>query len=129
MEDRQGELTDERLAEVLADAGAFFEARLWDDETSAKARDVLAAEGIDEKVIRAFGVGYAPVGPQELLDHLREGGYSTAEVVASGLARVSARGRLHAHFGSRIMFPIRDRDGRILGFAGLGTHLGPSWPM
>ena len=27
------------------------------------------------------------------------------------------------------MFPIRDRDGRTLGFAGLGTHLGPSWPM
>ena len=50
-------------------------------------------------------------------------------MVASGLARVSARGRVHAHFASRIMFPIRDRDGRILGFAGLGTHLGPSWPM
>ena len=36
---------------------------------------------------------------------------------------------MHAFFRSRIMFPVRDRDGRIVGFAGLGTHLGPSWPM
>ncbi len=123
------EVADDRLAALLEDAGEFFQTRLWDDETSGKARDALASEDIDEKVIRAFGVGYAPVGHQEMLDHLEELGYSTDEVVASGLARVSARGRIHPHFVSRIMFPIRDRDGRTLGFAGLGTHLGPSWPM
>ena len=122
-------VTEDRLAQLLADAGAFFEARLWEDETSGKARDVLAREGIDEKVIRAFGVGYAPVGERDLLEHLEELGYSEEEVVDSGLARMSGRGRVHAHFASRIMFPIRDRDGRTLGFAGLGTHLGPSWPM
>jgi hypothetical protein len=129
MEDRQGELTDERLADLLADAGEFFVAQLWEPETSEKARAALAAEGLEEKVIRRFGVGYAPVGPDELLAHLRELGYSTEEVVASGLARRSGRGKVHAHFYSRIVFPIRDREGRTLGFAGLGTHLGPSWPM
>ena len=122
-------VTEDRLAQLLDDAGAFFEARLWEDETSGTARDALAREGIEEKVIRAFGVGYAPVGETDLLDHLEELGYSEEEVVESGLARVSGRGRIHAHFASRIMFPIRDRDGRTLGFAGLGTHLGPSWPM
>jgi hypothetical protein len=93
------------------------------------ARKVLAEEGIDDKTLRRFGVGYAPVGPDEMMSHLRELGYSTEEIVASGLARLSGRGRVHAYFRSRIMFPIRDREGRILGFAGLGTHLGPSWPM
>jgi hypothetical protein len=121
--------TEDRLAQLLDDAGAFFEARLWEDETSGKARDALAREGIEEKVIRAFGVGYAPVGERDLLEHLEELGYSEEEVVETGLARMSGRGRVHAHFASRIMFPIRDRDGRTLGFAGLGTHLGPSWPM
>jgi hypothetical protein len=129
MEDRQGRLTDERLAELLADAGAFFSSCLWDEETSAKARDLLAGRDIDEKTMRRFGVGYAPVGPDDLMAHLRERGYSTDEIVASGLARRSGRDRVHAYFRSRITFPIRDHDGRILGFAGLGTHLGPSWPM
>jgi hypothetical protein len=121
-------VAEDRLEALLSDASGFFESRLWESPTSEKARTALSDQGLDEKVIRAFGVGYAPVGPDELLEHLQELGYSTDEVVASGLARVSARGRIHAHFASRIMFPIRDRDGRTLGFAGLGTHLGPSWP-
>jgi hypothetical protein len=90
---------------------------------------MLARRGLEEKVIRRFGVGYAPVAHDELLVHLGALGYSTDEAVAAGLASRSTRGRVHAHFRSRITFPIRDRRGRILGFAGLGTHLGPSWPM
>ncbi len=121
--------TDDRLAELLADAGEFFEDYLWSSDRAEAARQVLAGHGLDEKVIRRFGVGYAPVGPDELIAHLREHGYSTEEIVASGLARLSERGRVHAFFRSRIVFPVRDRDGRTLGFAGLGTHLGPSWPM
>jgi DNA primase-like protein len=122
-------VTEDRLAEVLAASGEFFESYFWESEAAGTAREVLARHGLDEKVIRRFGVGYAPVGPDELMAHLRERGYSTEEIVASGLARRSGRGRVHAYFRSRIVFPIRDRDGRILGFAGLGTHLGPSWPM
>ena len=122
-------VTDARLAELLADAGEFFESYLWESAAAGAAREVLAGHGLDEKVIRRFEVGYAPVGPDELMAHLREQGYSIEEIVASGLARLSGRGRVHAFFRSRIMFPVRDRDGRILGFAGLGTHLGPSWPM
>jgi DNA primase catalytic core, N-terminal domain len=80
-------------------------------------------------VIRRFGVGYAPVGDDAMMEHLRARGYSTDELVAAGLCRRSPRGHVHPHFHSRVMFPIRDRDGRIVGFAGLGTHLGPSWPL
>ncbi len=63
------------------------------------------------------------------MDHLHGLGYTTDEMVASGVVTRSQRGRLHSHFRSRIMFPVRDRGGRILGFAGMGTHLGPSWPL
>jgi DNA primase catalytic core, N-terminal domain len=121
--------TDNRLAELMTDAGAFFEDYLWESDAAGAARQVLAGHGLEDKLIRRFGVGYAPVGPDELMAHLRERGYSTEEIIASGLARRSGRGRVHAYFRSRIMFPIRDRDGGIVGFAGLGTHLGPSWPM
>ena len=122
-------VTEVRLAELLADAGEFFEDYLWESDRAGAARAVLDGHGLDEEVIRRFGVGYAPIGPDELMSHLREQGYSTEEIVASGLARLSGRGRVHAFFRSRITFPVRDRDGHVLGFAGLGTHLGPSWPM
>ena len=81
------------------------------------------------KVIRAFGVGYAPVSHGKLRDHLTGLGYSSEELLEAGLARTSPRGRVHMYFHSRVMFPIRDREGRILAFAGLATHVGPSWPL
>jgi DNA primase catalytic core, N-terminal domain len=80
-------------------------------------------------VIREFGVGFSPIGPDELMDHLHGLGYSTDELVTAGLAHRSVRGRAHAHFRSRVMFPVRDAGGRTLGFAALGTHVGPSWAL
>ena len=114
---------------MVSDAADLFEAHLWESSSSRAARGVLAGEGLDEEVIRAFGVGYAPIGQTDLIQRLLDMGYSTDEIVEAGLAGRSVRGRLHARFRSRIMFPVRDVDGRVLGFAGLGTHLGPSWTL
>jgi DNA primase catalytic core, N-terminal domain len=120
---------DERLGDLLADAAEFFETCLWESRSGAAARETLARADLDEEVIREFGVGFAPIGPDELMDHLRALGYATEEMVAAGLATRSVRGRAHAHFRSRIMFPVRDSEDRVLGFAGLGTHMGPSWAL
>ena len=122
------ERAEQRSAEMLTDAAAFFEAHLWQPSGSA-ARDVLAKEGLEQETVRAFGVGFAPVGPDVLMAHLRGLGYTTEEMVEAGLAHRSARGRAHAQFRSRIMFPVRDLDGQIVGFAGLATHVGPSWAL
>jgi DNA primase-like protein len=122
-------VAEERLEELLADAGEFFEAYLWESGSSRAARGALAKEDLDEDVIRAFGVGYAPIGPDELMNHLRGLGYSSEELVAAGLATRSVRGYFHAHFRSRLMFPIKNPEGRTLGFSGLATHLGTSWAL
>jgi hypothetical protein len=119
----------DRLEQLLADAANFFEAFLWESDTGSPARDRLAREGLDEEIIRAFGVGYAPIGPDELMNHLRGLGYSTEELVEAGIATRSVRGRAHAHLRSRLTFPVKDSEGRVLGFAGLGTHVGPSWAL
>jgi hypothetical protein len=119
----------DRLEDVLADAEAFFEAYLWESSHGEKARETLAEQKLDEEVLRAFGVGYAPIGPYVLMNHLRGLGYTSDELVEAGLVTRSARGGVHAHFRSRLMFPVRERDGDVLGFAGLGTHLGPSWSL
>jgi hypothetical protein len=126
MSAREG--ADHRSADLLTAAAAFFEAHLWEASGSA-AREVLAKEGLEEETIRAFGVGFAPIGPDVLMNELRGLGYSTDEMVEAGLAHRSVRGRAHAQFRSRIMFPVRDADGQILGFAGLATHVGPSWAL
>ena len=121
-------LAEDRIEELLAEAADFFRDN-WDTDSSRAARDALARRGLDETVIRRFGVGYAPVDPDETVKHFRALGFSTDELVDSGLCRRSPRGHVHPLFSSRIMFPIRDRDARVVGFAGLGTHLGPSWPL
>jgi hypothetical protein len=129
-QDREGRrVADDRVAKLLADAAEFFEAFLWGSETAGKAREALAKEGLDESVIRAFGLGYAPVGPDELVNTLLGLDYEVEDLLAAGLATRSMRRRLHAHFRSRVMFPVKDREGAVLGFAGLGTHLGPSWAL
>jgi hypothetical protein len=119
----------DRLEQLLSDAGEFFESHLWESATSEKARAALADHGLDEKVVRAFGVGYAPVRPDYLIDHLVGLGYSVDDLVSAGLASRSVRGRAHAQFHSRLMFPVRSAGGQILGFAGLGTHVAPSWAL
>jgi hypothetical protein len=128
-ETRENEVGEERLAALLGDAFELFVAILWDPKRGGSARDSLDELGLKEKTLRDFGVGYAPVGPDVLFRHLRGLGYTDDEIVESGLATRSVRGRAHAHFRSRLMFPVRDRDGLLRGFAALGTHLGPSWAL
>jgi hypothetical protein len=113
----------------LADAGEFFEAYLWESERSRTIRGFLAEKGLDDEVMRAFGIGYSPMGAYELMNHLRGLGYSAEELVPAGIATRSVRGHVHAYFRSRVIFPIKDGQGGILGFAGLGTHLGKSWAL
>jgi hypothetical protein len=120
---------EDRLEALLIEAGEFFESHLWESNGSQGAHRTLSKGGLDEDVLRAFGVGYAPMGADALMSHLIARGYTEDELEAAGLATRSVRGRLHAHFRARVMFPVRDRDSRIRGFAGLGTHLGPSWSL
>ena len=124
-----GGVAEQRVQEALADAAELFERYLWESANSRAAHDTLAEENLEDDVIRAFGVGYAPIGHDELVSHLRDRGFSTEEMVGAGLATRSVRGRVHVRFRSRIMFPVKGIEGRILGFAGLGTHLGPSWSL
>jgi hypothetical protein len=122
-------ITQSTAEEVVAHAVAFFEDRLWASEPGARVRSRLVRAGVAATTMREFGVGYAPGDVRELLRHLRGEGFSDEELVRAGLATPSDRERVHVLFHARVMFPIRDLHGRTLGFAGLATHLGPSWPL
>jgi hypothetical protein len=120
---------DAQVGAVLAAAAEFFSEYLWTTETGASILARLAREGIEEETVRAFGVGYAPGEHRLTLEHLADRGYSAAALDAAGIATRSRRGHVHPHFRSRVMFPISDRSGTLLGFAGMATNPGPSWPL
>jgi hypothetical protein len=116
-----------RSDEVLELSAAFYAERLWSSEAGSASRGWLAREDIDDTHLRAFGIGYAPGDHGALLEELRRRGYTDEEILGSGVASRSARGRIAVGLSSRIVFPIRDAGGHVIGFAGLATNPGPSW--
>jgi DNA primase len=107
-----------RLEQLLERTSAFYANYLWESEEAGKARDYLAERGLREEVLRAFGVGYAPSAWDKILVRGQQAGFSVEELRAVGLAQRGRSGGDYDRFRERIMFPIRDRRGRVLGFGG-----------
>ena len=107
----------ERLLELLKRTAAYYERYLWESEEAARAREYLLGRGLGEEVLREFRVGYAPSAWDRVLLASRRGGFSEQELYATGLAqRSKENGRPYDRFRSRIMFPLADVRGRVLGF-------------
>ncbi|HYQ78521.1 MAG TPA: DNA primase [Solirubrobacterales bacterium] len=107
-----------RLEELLDRAASFYSSYLWESEEAGKARDYLAGRGLGEEVLRNFGVGYAPSAWDKLLVRGQRAGFSVEELRGVGLVQRGRSGGEYDRFRERIMFPIRDRRGRVLGFGG-----------
>jgi DNA primase len=107
-----------RLEELLERTAAFYVTFLWESQEAAKARDYLAGRGLGEEVLRAFGVGYAPSAWDQVLTRGQRAGFTVDELRGVGLAQRGKGGGEYDRFRERIVFPIRDRRGRVLGFGG-----------
>jgi DNA primase len=107
-----------RLGELLDRTATFYAHFLWDAEEAGKARAYLAERGLEEETLRVFGVGYAPSAWDTVLLRGQRAGFKVGELRAVGLAQRGRSGGEYDRFRERIMFPIRDRRGRTLGFGG-----------
>jgi DNA primase len=107
-----------RLGDLLDRTSGFYAQYLWDSEEAGKARTYLAERGLGEETLRAFGVGYAPSAWDTVLLRGQRAGFKVEELRAVGLAQRGRGGGEYDRFRERIMFPIRDRRGRTLGFGG-----------
>jgi DNA primase len=107
-----------RLSDLLDRTAAFYAHFLWEAEEAAKARAYLAERGLEEETLRAFAVGYAPSAWDVVLLRGQRAGFRVEELRAVGLAQRGRGGGEYDRFRERIMFPIRDRRGRTLGFGG-----------
>ena len=105
----------ERLIELLSKTATFYGRYLWDSGEAAKARSYLEGRGLGREILEEFGVGYAPSAWDRVLTSALSAGFSEAEIQAAGLGQRGRRG-LYDRFRARIMFPLRDARGRVLGF-------------
>ena len=101
----------DRLLALLDQAASFYERYLWESLAGGPARDYLAGRGLREDVCREYRLGLA-LGGDTLVRKAREKGFTPAELQAAGLAR---RGR-GDYFAGRLLFPLADARGRVLGF-------------
>src|SRR6478672_11415628 len=105
-----------RLGELIERTAAFYATYLWDSKEAGKAREYLLERGLGEEVLRDFGVGFAPSAWDQVLTRGQRAGFSVAELRAAGLAQKGRSGGEYDRFRARIMFPVRDRRGRVRGF-------------
>jgi DNA primase len=107
----------ERLLELLTRTAAYYERCLWESKEARPAREYLESRGLGEEILREFHVGYSPSAWDRVLLASRRGGFSEQELYATGLAqRSKENGRPYDRFRGRIMFPLADVRGRVLGF-------------
>ncbi len=110
--------TQERLRNLCTDAARFFHEQLSTPEAQA-ARDYLQKRGLSPATVTRFGLGYAPNAWSALKDAMSEKGYSWEEMIMVGLAvKHRTKNSVYDYFRNRLMFPIIDVRGNVIGFGG-----------
>lgn len=115
----------DRAFELLEVATIFYSSRLSDD-----AKKYLKERGLSEGTVQQFRVGWAGDAWSEASEYFKSKKFSDNEIIEAGLAKKSERGGLTDKFRNRIMFPIADPAGRIVGFSGriFGENASPEAP-
>ncbi len=119
-EDERHESTyrrQERLWGLCKEAARYFHACLK-EPAGEQARAYIEKRGLSRSTVTRFGLGYSPEGWSGLIDAMAKKGYSKQELLDAGLAVKSQKGGIYDRFRNRLMFPIIDLRGNIIGFGG-----------
>ena len=111
----------QRLLAVLNEAAAFYHRQLLEARTpeAQAARKYVESRGLTAATVERFGLGYAPDRWDVLLKHLRQRRHAPELAVEAGLLREGERdGSRYDLFRGRLLFPIRDAGGAVIGFGG-----------
>ncbi len=109
--------TSQRTRLLLAhkEAASFYAEQLA-GSAAAVGRQFLAERGFEQSAAQTYGVGYAPDSWDALTKHLRSRGFTPEELIAAGLSGQSSKGTLIDKFRNRLLWPIRDIGGEVIGF-------------
>ena len=120
MPEEQDDAESRRRARMLAlnkDAARFFYEQLATPEGD-RAKDYMARRRISPATARTFGLGFAPNTWDSLEKAMRKKGYSDFEMAEAGLVRRGKSGGFYDTFRDRLMFPVIDVRGNVIGFSG-----------
>jgi DNA primase len=119
----------DRLMQLLDRAARFYTAYLWESGEAAHAREYLSSRELSEEILREFRVGYSPSAWDRMMLGARQSGFTEEELMAAGLAQRGRNGGIYDRFRGRIMFPLADARGRVLGFGArqMGEGRGPKY--
>lgn len=106
-----------RLLEINKESARYFYYQLRSKRGEAGYR-YLAGRGLGEETMKKFGLGFASVSSNDLVQYLRSKEYSDDLIQEAGVASFDERLGLHDKFWNRVMFPIQDTNHRVIGFGG-----------
>jgi DNA primase len=110
-----------RLYTILERAQTFYRG-LFRGSAGTRAREYMARRGFTDDALEMFGIGFATSG-NTLLRYLEKDGFSEQELQAAGVVSVTEdEGRPYDFFRDRVLFPIRDAQGRTVAFGGRGIE-------
>ncbi|MBU1177574.1 MAG: DNA primase [Patescibacteria group bacterium] len=122
-----------KLYEICSLANSFFIKQFEAGKIGKDMQKYLIERGLKQKTIKDWEIGYAPKGWQILVDFLNGRGYSSEDVLMAGLAVKSEkntnRNKYYDRFRDRIIFPIKDVNGVVVGFTGRENPNSPNENM
>lgn len=113
---RQSEVRRDRVVAATTEAARFFYKALLSPQ-GEHARQYLKKRQLEGLTVKRFGVGYAPDSWNALADHLGAMGFTPKELEAAFLCKTGKNGRLYDIFRNRLVFPLIDVNGDVLGFS------------
>lgn len=106
----------ERLRELLESAVTFYHHQLIKTAAGEGALEYLESRGFSDETIESFQLGYAPDSWEAAATYLKESGYSESDLLDAGVVSERDSGGVYDRFRNRVMIPIRDARGRMVGF-------------
>ena len=107
----------QNLYQLMDGLNAFYQQSL-NQPNADPARQYLARRGLSSEVISRFAIGYAPPGWDNVLKRFGGNSENKQSLIDAGMLVTNDQGRSYDRFRERVMFPIRDKRGRVIGFGG-----------
>ncbi len=110
------------LFDINKEAAKYYYYNLW-SKTGEKGLEYYRGRQLTDETIKHFGLGFASMTSDGLVKHLRSKGYKDAQIIEAGLASFDEKRGTHDKFWNRVMFPLFDASGKVIGFGGrvMGT--------